>query len=65
MPCWCGSACIALGRDRAGRKRVRGNGGWCRWGICCLIKRRGVAGRRLRLGAGDEIVQHFSESVLV
>lgn len=54
-----------LGRDHGGRERVRANdgGGWCRWGVCCLIKGRGAAGRRLR--AGEEIAHCFSESALV
>lgn len=56
-------ACLQppLGRDRAGRERVRGNGAgaWYRWGVCCLMKGRGWAGWRVRLRAGEEIGHHL------
>lgn len=59
-----GLPALPLGRDSAGRERVRGNGagGWYRWGVCCLIKGRGAVGRRLSL---REIACHLCGSALV
>ena len=62
-----GLPAFPLGRDCAGRGRVRRNGagGWDRWGVCCLMKGRGGAGGRLRVRAGEEVVLHLSVCALV